>query len=787
MNDGGLQPVLCPHCWQVTGGLVCQHCGRDIEWTSSSPILEALQASAAMADPPWRRSGGVPPDIEEPNPKKSKIHLDRPVVRFGRGLNQEAVLISTDVEKHHALVVRRDGAKHRDEREYWVFDLGSQMGTFVNGRAIAAVKLESRDLLQIGSDAWILNEEDGQFEPVGPIAGVRVVLEGVAVPGRLRSLFRTVRAGEFVAIAGSSGAGKSTLLRALVGDSGAKHLGRLVVDGRDVARGWGWYRSILGYVSQAEAVHRELSPLQALEFSAELRSPAPKDVDDLKALLWSVDLPAGRWESYVEDLSGGEARRVRVATELVAQPRLLILDEPASGLDRSREVSLMRLLRSLARRGCTVILVTHGIGHLNFADRVWILNDKQLCFDGSPEQLRGYAPDGDLCRLDFRALPSLGPADTGNVSSESAEPEALVLGRDEQRLAVPARSWATQARTLFRREARLALNRWRKRLLVPLIVVPAVFGVSIGLAVPSTRLELLSLLCILASIWMSSSLSVMAIVDERNVFNHERLLFLKIPRYVLAKLLFYCLLSAVQTVVFVLVLWAVRRLAYDPGAMLHGMHWVAAVLLLVGWVAVAMGLAISAFAGDSKQFAAAVLPLVMMCQILFGVQIAGRGDASLHDAYGEFTPHACAASPNCAYRPTRWSPDHGWACDACARWLRKPGNAGGVSRDTGQDGEVAVSQENRNRPNRLAALGSYLTIARFGDILLRSFANSEADYEAFRSSGEDAEATAAQPNSRRDVHRQLGYTRWRWEATLALAGMLGIFYVATIGQLSLGS
>ena len=77
-----------------------------------------------------------------------------------------------------------------------------------------------------------------------------------------------------------------------------------------------------------------------------------------------MDLQQALWQKKPGHMSGGESQRVRIAAELIAGPQLLFLDEPAKGLDHGREVALMKLLRSLSYQGCTVIVITHSLGHL---------------------------------------------------------------------------------------------------------------------------------------------------------------------------------------------------------------------------------------------------------------------------------------------------------------------------------------------------------------------------------------------------------------------------------------
>ena len=215
-------------------------------------------------------------------------------------------------------------------------------------------------------------------------------------------------------------------------------------------------------------------------------------------------------------------------------------------------------------------------------------------------------------------------------------------------------------------------------LAVPLFVLPCLFAISIGLAAKPLEPHLLGFLSVLACIWMGASVSLMSIVNEREVFDHERQLFLGIAPYVSAKTIVLAALSIAQTFIFTLLLCGVR--------LEQGMEWLDGgfarcffYLALVGWAAVGMGVLISALAGRSRPLANFVLPLVMMMQIVFSVQVAGQGDAFLQGAIGEF----------------HWTND----------------------RPRSRDDRIDLG-----RPNPWAARASYATLSRYGDIAVRSFA-----------------------------------------------------------------
>ena len=273
-------------------------------------------------------------------------------------------LLPPAVAPVHCVLVRMPGDGATDKvrhDDYWVIDNQSEAGTFVNREPVVAHKLKGGDILQVGSFQWMFNESDGFLVPLDHVEGIDVALEDIELcltdeggRHRLQIPHLQIGKGEFVAITGPSGSGKSTLLKLLAGVSIDLERGKITADGLEISQNREWYRSILGYLSQEPIVHDELSPRRILRFSQRLRS-AQSDESDIEKTLQQLDVPAARWDGRLKRLSGGEEERVRIGSELIAGSRLLLLDEPASGLDRGREKALMRMLRTLSWRGCTVI------------------------------------------------------------------------------------------------------------------------------------------------------------------------------------------------------------------------------------------------------------------------------------------------------------------------------------------------------------------------------------------------------------------------------------------------
>lgn len=182
----------------------------------------------------------------------------------------------------------------------------------------------------------------------------------------LRGATFSVEQGDFVSIIGSNGAGKSTLLRLLLGEL-TSDSGQIQLLGTLVAQFRAWNQ--IGYVPQSGAGLAEGFPATALEVVTmglysrigKLRLPGKAHKAEALAALAQVEMAdfAGQ---MVGQLSGGQIQRVLIARALAGQSRLLLLDEPATGVDQDAVLSLYRLLQELNQRsGMTVVMVTHDI------------------------------------------------------------------------------------------------------------------------------------------------------------------------------------------------------------------------------------------------------------------------------------------------------------------------------------------------------------------------------------------------------------------------------------------
>ena len=249
-------------------------------------------------------------------------------------------------------------------------------------------------------------EDLGRVLPSG-----RRLLDGITL---------SVTPGQMVAIIGSSGAGKSTLLDTIAGVR-RPSTGTVRFDGADAIAHREAFRHSVAYVPQDDIIHRDLPVAATLRYAARLRLPrgTPPEIveEQVTAVLASLELE-GRAGTIVGSLSGGQRKRASIGVELLTRPRAIFLDEPTSGLDPLTARALMRTLRRLADDGTTVLLTTHNTDDLRDCDRLALLTDGRLVFDGSPAEARRHFGVDDLAGIYERVASGTQPAWTPGSRNE---------------------------------------------------------------------------------------------------------------------------------------------------------------------------------------------------------------------------------------------------------------------------------------------------------------------------------------------------------------------------------
>lgn len=199
----------------------------------------------------------------------------------------------------------------------------------------------------------------------------------------LNNISFTIEAGEAVALWGANGAGKTTTLRCLLGVQGFE--GELMVNGINVSRDGKAARAAIGYVPQ-EAAFYDMTVLETLQFYARLKKTDSQRVNEV---LEQVQLITHH-NKRVNMLSGGMKQRLALAVALLADPPVLVLDEPTANLDVKAQRDFIHTVQMLNQSGKTIVFSSHRLDEvIALGSRVLVLSDGELVLECRPHELAG--------------------------------------------------------------------------------------------------------------------------------------------------------------------------------------------------------------------------------------------------------------------------------------------------------------------------------------------------------------------------------------------------------------
>ena len=263
-----------------------------------------------------------------------------------------------------------------------------------------------------------------------PLLDVRDLSVTFGAVWAVRDVSLSVPTGLLVGLIGSNGAGKTTMLDALTGFVPAS--GSATFDGQELLSLPAHRRTALGMSRTWQTVEL-FDDLTVYENLCVASSGtrigrvvqaflSPQRAHDRTAMRTVMDdLELGEvLDRYPEELSEGERKLVGLARTLVSQPRLLLADEPAAGLDSAQSVRLGQRLKHLVSKGLTIVLVDHDMGLvLSVCDLIHVLDHGVLIASGTPDEIRGS--ETVLAAYLGQPVPAAGEA----VSGSDAGPEAL--------------------------------------------------------------------------------------------------------------------------------------------------------------------------------------------------------------------------------------------------------------------------------------------------------------------------------------------------------------------------
>ena len=470
---------------------------------------------------------------------------------FGNGAEADVKLDDEALLPIHAVM-------EQSANGFTVVDKGGA-GLLANGRHFDRRLLFIGDRLDVGErHAFVFDGCELRLVPNGTACGITAQRLTVSTGGQviLSDAGFSARAGDFVGIIGPGGSGKTTLLRVMAGiASGAK--GTVLLN-RTETTGIEHPEEYFGYVPRETIVHSGLTGGQVLHYAAALRLPGRTPAMEIDKLIGGLAAQFGISDvidTRTDELSRGQHARLNIAVELLNRPPLLLLDEPACGLDPGEEMHIMRLLRELTDSGCTVVCTTRSMENLHLMDSVEVLaSAKQdgepgtTVFRGKPSALCAQfdvdAPSGIYQRLtekkpsEWRKVferASGQSAGSPKVSGEAVQPPASPGLR--RRLALP---------TLLRRRCALLLGSPAR--LLPLLILPLVIGFLIAVATAGEKdpsATRLFLACVTA-FWLACGNAAAEIVGERSIFDRERYAGARIGAYLGSKFVWLWGVSIVQ-------------------------------------------------------------------------------------------------------------------------------------------------------------------------------------------------------------------------------------------------
>jgi len=619
------------------------------------------------------RAGAAPAPMGVPAPAPmagGTIHIGttevgvKTTLLVGRNPQADIHLPAPTVSWQHA---RLD----RTPQGFVITDLGSTNGTFVNGQRITGpCLLRPGDVVQIGPFR-LVPETTGvhQYAAAGGMRldGVRLTREvgrGARKKRILENVNISVMPREFVALVGASGAGKTTLMMALNGFVRADQ-GQVLVNGDDLYQHFDLYRTLIGYVPQDDIIHKDLTVAEALRYAARLRLPPDTSDQEIEQRIDQVLQEVGmlaQKDQVISSLSGGQRKRVNIAVELLADPRLFFLDEPTSGLDPGLEKKMMHTLRHLADGGRTVVLVTHATANIAQCDHVCFMAQGRMVFFGPPQEALKFfgVTSGDFADI-YAQLDDPNPkaarqkaADWEQRFRASPYYQQYIASRQQ---AVPqvqqqaARAAAgkrprvnpfLQTFILTRRYLNLVL-RDKLLLTILLAVMPLIALLLLLIAEPhwlvgntpqeieqhlatvtagksvsyslvgksQTLLMMLGLAAVLLGLFGSAY----EIVKERPIYLRERMVTLRLVPYLFSKV---AVLGSFALLQCLLLLLAVSLKIHLPreGVMLPAPVEMYITLVLGAWAAILLGLMVSALVPNTNSVIYVVL-LLLFFQIIF--------------------------------------------------------------------------------------------------------------------------------------------------------------------------
>ena len=573
---------------------------------------------------------------------------DKNQLTIGRDEKSDIRLDGLQISNRHARLFRSGP-------DVVVEDLKSTNGVFINGKRISKEAIRPNDAVQIGAFLIGVDAADNinvfdtrsktRIDAVNVIKHVKDRTAGGKL-ALLDSISLSIQPNEFVGILGPSGAGKSMLMDVMSGIRPATD-GSVLVNNLDLYRHLDSLKQSIGYVPQDDIIHRELTVYRTLYYVAKLRlsrDVSSAEVGQIVNEVLDVTGLAERRDVPINQLSGGQRKRVSIAVELITKPSIIFLDEPTSGLDPAAEERIMKLFRQIAESGRTVILTTHAMENVKLFDKIVVLMGGKLVFYGKPEEALTHLKAANFKELYARleqpveeGVREHGESHRRQITEQTAEEwkkKFLATPQYQNNVQKPQSELGSIAQAGKQKKRRLgilgAFSQWltlsrryfevlfkdKLTLFVLFAQAPIIALMTFFVMGADRPRDFAYFVLALVAVWFGTSVSAREIVRERPVYERERMVNLGLLPYLASKLFVLGIIVTVQCVLlFVpLKLFDLIGLMPMPGE-LAGIPQFWTMLLTAG-VGIGIGLFVSALVRTSEM-ATSLVPLILIPQILF--------------------------------------------------------------------------------------------------------------------------------------------------------------------------
>ena len=569
-------------------------------------------------------------------------------ITVGRDESCDVVLDGLQISSKHARFRLRG-------ESISVEDLNSTNGVYLNGEQVSKSTVTPEDTVQIGSfefeiddylqlcvfdtrsktriDANLLTKQVKNRNGRGKIK----LLDNISL---------SIAPNEFVGMLGPSGAGKSTLIDALNGTRPPSQ-GSVLINGLDLYRYINHLKQNIGYVPQSEIIHEELSVEKTLYYIAKLRlsrDVSRKEITQTIDEVLDVCGLSERKKIPVNQLSGGQRKRVAIAVELITKPSVIFLDEPTSGLDPATEEKIMKLFRQIAESGRTVILTTHAMENVKLFDKIVVLMRGKLVFYGKPAEALDYFNVSGFKDL-YEALEQ--PVEE-EVEERGEDQRIVITEREasrwrdrftetphfEENVRKPLAEVETKPKSAAGKRNRLGIfgsvRQWftlSRRYCSVLIkdkfnlfilfaqapVIAFLVFIVMGNQFPRDFAYFALSLC---AIWFGTSVAAREIVRERRIYERERMVNLGLLPYLVSKYTVLGLIVGVQCLLLFVPLKFLDLIGVMPmPGFLFGIPQ-----LITMFVTAAVGITLGLFVSSvvrTSETATSLIPLILIPQIVF--------------------------------------------------------------------------------------------------------------------------------------------------------------------------